>query len=807
MLDNVPEKGEGGKGDPLEMEEHVFIHVKIPAPSSSSPCINLSIETLSHILSFCDFPSALRFVRTTNRSIRQEFYHDRNHFLWKEFLERHHFSLPVALPSNTAVTTTTTICSPDYLGELRQRRQLARNLLVPKRSRAQQRSSSSTKTVNSSFSANNCCFDIPNRCFYFVPITPDDLFAEEWENPDPPPVDFGCDSFMLTDTACGAELVMLDPFHGTLAIYESCLDNAVASDEGMMEAAMMEAAQWIERYAAHNNNNNNNNNTAQEDHTHSSQTQQSMPASWPDESDLVGAAFDRTIHRNHNVSTHYKKPPFQILFRLDEDIDLEACFPTLTTNADGIERIHYRNPPAEIDVGYHGIDSKCILDPSTGQVVGSMIAVGRMFTIESRHSLPNHHHHRQNLLRTRPEEKVCTELMCWTRYNSHDSVQYPRNQQYGGRKLCRFPWSFRSLDVCSTHHRVYASFDTNDGPLARRTSKTSTRPSTIYSPGVSTVVVYPMVDYPPYSMLKSRPPSANGGSPRATNFQEPICFIRCKAEVTALALDPTGSKLLVGTADGSCEIWSIQHPAIDVTIATRTNIVPIKSSIARAFPETCQNGQVPYKDSITRLDSEDATRTQRKLLSILNRPKIVSFHHPSHCPLSTCGFITLQHSSTDGSSLLFWRQTHGETPKTVDDDDDDDDDAFRIVSMINLPLSGTTRAPRIFFDGRRILVFGQDHIGMIILVYHVLSSNEDIHLFQEKTTREEASGGVYNLTDIPRVRFANRIRHAALGGLQYYESIHMTCNDRFIVVNTKTGNLLSDSASPYAEGLLVIDLS
>jgi hypothetical protein len=34
--------------------------------------------------------------------------------------------------------------------------------------------------------------------------------------------------------------------------------------------------------------------------------------------------------------------------------------------------------------------------------------------------------------------------------------------------------------------------------------------------------------------------------------------------------------------------------------------------------------------------------------------------------------------------------------------------------------------------------------------------------------------------------------------------MHMTCNERFLIVNTNTGNLLG--SSPYAEGLLVIDL-
>nr|MCU0721562.1 hypothetical protein [Pirellula sp.] len=94
-------------------------------------------------------------------------------------------------------------------------------------------------------------------------------------------------------------------------------------------------------------------------------------------------------------------------------------------------------------------------------------------------------------------------------------------------------------------------------------------------------------------------------------------------------------------------------------------------------------------------------------------------------------------------------------------------------------------------------------IGPIILVYAVC--NADYFLPEDCSTGEQ-SGGVYNLTNPPQVRFANRIRHVALGGIDKLDSIHMTTNERFIIVNTKTGNLLNETFSPFSEGLLVIDL-
>lgn len=687
-------------------------------------------EALTHVLSFCDFPSALRFSRTTCKSLRQDLYdHSDRNFLWKEIFHRHRFSLP------TTTTMPNNDVGADYIRETQKRRRLAKNLLVPRNKKK------TRKSIQ--------CFDLPDRCFSFVPITPDGLLAD-WD--DPPPVDFGCDSFLLLSPACGGDMVSLDPFHGTLSVQESCLDNAVASDEGMMEQAMLEAANLIV------NNSDRQNLFSDQDLT---------------DEDIAGAVFDQSVYRNHNIS-QYKKPPFQILFRLEDDVDLDACFPRDEAGRNRIGR-----PPAEIDVGYHGIDSKCLIE--NGQVVGCMVAVGRMFTKESRGGLDG----RQRC------EQVCTELHMRTRRNSNPEMaeRSPRNRTFGSHKICRFPCSFQTIDICSTHGRVFVSFE------ASRGSMTSRNPIDGVASGyrASTIVVYQM--QPRTSSADTAQQKKKAKSSGGTKYSEPEFLIHCQSEVSSLAVDPTGDTLLVGTASGSCEVWSISSGHTASPIAKRSAIINIRSSISR----TGNNEENSSENDVVVQDSSDSEIVERRmrsiLLSILKTPKIVSFHHPNYLPFSACGFVTLQHSSTDGSSLLLWRK----------DEASERDDSFSIVSVINLPLSGVTRAPRVFYDGRRILIYGQDHIGLIVLVYHVLASNEDIDLFQEKTN-EETSGGVYNLTQPPRCRFANRIRHAALGGLQYYDSIHMTANDRFIVLNTKSGNLLSDSTSPYAEGLLVIDL-
>ena len=113
-----------------------------------------------------------------------------------------------------------------------------------------------------------------------------------------------------------------------------------------------------------------------------------------------------------------------------------------------------------------------------------------------------------------------------------------------------------------------------------------------------------------------------------------------------------------------------------------------------------------------------------------------------------------------------------------------------------------------------VQIFGRDHIGLIFLVYHVLGTRYDQDEFNsEKAPSErkgkgnEESGGVVNLLGERRVEFVNRIRHAGLGGLEYFDSFIMTANERYIVVNTKTGHLVaSDGARDTSQGLLVVDL-
>ena len=95
--------------------------------------------------------------------------------------------------------------------------------------------------------------------------------------------------------------------------------------------------------------------------------------------------------------------------------------------------------------------------------------------------------------------------------------------------------------------------------------------------------------------------------------------------------------------------------------------------------------------------------------------------------------------------------------------------------------------------------------NLIISQCSSLEDNDALDSPELNKRTTENSGGVVNVDGLEHIVYVNRIRHAGLGGVEYYDNIFMTLNERFVVVNTKTGNLL-DNSGGSCEGLLVIDL-
>ena len=797
----------------LEKEAmNVVHHVEQEKSQINRPCRPLKLcrnlfdylcdDTLQEILLNCDFLSAVRFAKCTSKSLRERVLatqergnSGRLEHIWKEMYKRHGFSpleetsLHYSWPSSISPMHS---IGSEYIDHCRDRRQLLQRLFQTKKNRVNRRQ----------------CFSLPNRYFHFLPVLPFDTLddgdlAHEHAFIDPPPVIFDCDSFVLTSTGTSPELLMLDPFNGSLSILSDCVQRCIASDEAMMEQAMVDAASFI-----HHREN------------------LGVSKEWKDEH-IAGAIIDASVYSNH--SRHeYRTPPSQQLLDGDEyfNLDLAEYFPYQAmrrqNNHQGHGHVlqnhhihHNQRPenddiPQEFELTFVGVDAKPILDPHKHEeIIGSMVGVGRSIVSEAVRG--------QNDL-------VCTELCAWFR-NKPDG-------EYGDRRVCRLPWAFSYVDIDPIYKRIFVSFFENDGPAPIDATESVRRQGMRAS-----VVAYPLIPYhidTGEGATKKRDPSAY--------FPEPLFFIHCDHPISSFLVDPTGATLMVATTRGTLEIWDIQQTkgcrrgVVNITKSLKERIHGVLLSARRsakqheenessirqssswppqneieAFPEIDQftdDGQtmtVGERQNINSTNTNIETSQHRPqydaaLLVLQRQPDlatlrspVVSFHVARHLPLDVCGFVTLQTDSNEGCSLLLWTKD----PNVVD---------YRVASLINLPLSAR-RTPRVSFDGSRLVVFGEDHIGLIVLVYNVLSSFEFIGSFGGAAKNVAESGGVYNLTEPPRVRFVNRIRHAALGGIENFDSIHMTCNERLLVVNTKTGNLLGGGGgSSYSEGLLVIDL-
>ena len=357
---------------------------KSPMKPSKNIFDDLCDDTLSEILIACDFRSAVRFVKCTSTSLRQRVLvpHRRasgdNSYdcqlparnsrrldhVWKEIYIRHGFSpvkagqQPLQCPPSLLSSSPTSVSmivssSPpsqstglDYMSHCRDRRRLQRNLFQNHISKPKQTQQ---------------CFSLPNRFFYFLPVVPFDTidegrgFAER--NFDPPPVLFDCDSFALTSTGTGSELLMLDPFNGSLSILSDCIQHGIASDEAMMEKAMVDAASFIRN----------------RDHF-------GVSKEWKDEH-IAGEIIDANVYHNH--SRHeFKTPPNQQLLHPDEDftLDLAEYFPNharqrqlrqhyLHNDTAGFDNI----APQEFEMTYVGVDAKPILDLNNkGNIIGKL---------------------------------------------------------------------------------------------------------------------------------------------------------------------------------------------------------------------------------------------------------------------------------------------------------------------------------------------------------------------------------------------------------------------------------------------------
>ena len=603
-------------------------------------------DTLALVCQFCDVESALALERA-----HPDLVSDRTPRLWKNLFHRMGFAHEDV--------------SGDYLQDLKKRLMLSKTFLSPSPQKA------------GPFRPSG--FQLPNRHFFFHPILPlEHAGAHSVDWTDPPPVDFDCDSFILSSTALAPELIMLDPFSGSLSVYHNVLDNATRSDEGMVEEAMRQTTHAIV-------------NQDLQDSGHL----------------IMQHTIDQLLERNFRIED-YLTAPKQVLLDATDYFNIDLAEYLLRTPENDLQ---------EFEVGYVGVEAKPTLDENF-QVTGNMIAIGRTIASDD----------------TSNSERV-VELIAWFRNGSQT--------KFHQQSVCRFHGAFNAVDISANHGYAFVNYSgINNGSPAHRF-------------GCNEIHAYPFEPYQPLD--KSQPVTRR-------YFPNPKFTLRCSNQcIVAFATSAEGSYVVASALNANLQshihIWDVSR--ID-------NITSLTMSIRKKFEEVFEKRNNPPP---------------------VNCAPITGIFVPKTLSIRDAGFVTLQRSRNDGLSIVYYR-------KEADD--------WNIKSIIRLPLT-SDRLPRIHFDGRRLIVFGQDHIGLIILIYHVQFGNDNSEEFATTKVNEEASGGVLNVGERASIRFANRVRHAALGELPPFDALFMTCNERFIIVNTKSGNLLADSGG-FTDGLLVIDL-
>ena len=280
-----------------------------PPAEPRSSLEGLSDDLLAHTLLYSDFTSAVRFASAVNKNLRAKVLPNTNRFrenlqpntltgttnspslaesdesvpslrsekvqksafdkLWADVFNRHGFASTATgtdISRENSNDESTPIPSTDcatLVSETHRRRDLFDNLTGESRLRKDRalQSAASASTGASSVGTDTTntrkaikkCLSLPNRYVHFVPLIPqldltneEDREMQEIIEEDPPPVDFGCESFSLLP-GTSPRFVLMDPFDGSVAVHDNVLAGAVRSDEAMIEDAFRAGADAIIR--------------------------------------------------------------------------------------------------------------------------------------------------------------------------------------------------------------------------------------------------------------------------------------------------------------------------------------------------------------------------------------------------------------------------------------------------------------------------------------------------------------------------------------------------------------------------------
>jgi hypothetical protein len=325
--------------------------------------------------------------------------------LWRTVFERHNFAPP---------TSSSTIMMIDYQQELQYRLALWNNLC-------------GITTTQRTKKKKQYCFSLPTLSFKFKPLLPPNMLQyppppltnndvnytddgnydtdimdegiDTTTTMDLPTVEFACNSYALTSPSIGPGYVYLDPYSGSITIYENILDNVICSDETLLGQTLL----LNEMRKA-------------DDFIRTTTTEE-------EERRSIGSS-----------SVRYDTPPIQTLFSVDDyfNMNLEEYFGHYTpfgssSSSSHLEHTNYNSSilqNGEANVDWVGVDTHISLSDggstNNNSIVRKMVGAARTVTMESsttNRTTTHHHHHHMGRNNAPPGggfEPIVTEILAWS---------------------------------------------------------------------------------------------------------------------------------------------------------------------------------------------------------------------------------------------------------------------------------------------------------------------------------------------------------------------------------------------------------
>ena len=457
-----------------------------------------------------------------------------------------------------------------------------------------------------------------------------------------PAVEFACDSYALTSPSIGTGYVVLDPFSGSISMYENILDDVILHDETLLGQTLLNEMRRAD--------------------------------------DFIRTFADDDDERSSSSSssgTRYDTPPIQTLFSVDDyfNMNLEEYFGQYTPFCPSSSSHHHHNVVSsfngnnnilqngEATVDWVGVDTHIGLSDdggTTNNIVGKMVGAVRTVTMESSTNNRTHHHHHHHMVRNGAGgyEPVVTEILAWSDNNNNNIVgdnNLSKSTSYDTKYVCRVAGEAYFVDICATNCKVYAAFqektsgfcpfrmrdgdasnhaagsrqqlmdiddddddDDDDDELVGNNDGESIRMS-------KNIYCLPLIrQYDDDTTTPVKPETI------ASYFPMPDASITAQYAVSSFAVESTGRTLLIGTTCGTVEVWHTGMLTMSAPAPARIQIHSVHESFilrhramtmdaAAAARRKGGNRKCEEQNSVTTKSNDGTTEATLDDLAVLDR--------------------------------------------------------------------------------------------------------------------------------------------------------------------------------------------